>query len=262
MSRHSSGGAITIQRVLPREPGRLALASDAVGEDGRIGDGYSGYGDDRSPALQWTAVPEAESFALIVEDPDAPQGKPALHWAIWNIPGTFDALPSGIRNAPVVDEFGGMVQGRNQRGQPGYMGPRPPPDDGPHRYHFQLFALDRRLPLTASAPLEELVHALKGNTIASTELVGTYECAQDLAAPVAGETRSFDGGNGRGGLDEDDVDRHAPHDEDGVVRPGAQGQALGGPVVRATCLGRGSERGRSREGRSRRRSAPCTQAAG
>jgi Raf kinase inhibitor-like YbhB/YbcL family protein len=221
MSRHSSGEAITIQRVLPREPGRLALASEAIGEDGRIEDGYSAYGDDRSPALQWTAMPDAESFVLIVEDPDAPLDKPVLHWAIWNIPGTFDALPSGIRNAPVVDEFGGMAQGKNQHGQNGYMGPRPPADDGPHRYHFQLFALDRRLGLQPGAPLEALVNELKGSTIASAELVGTYECVQDLAAPVAGEGRVFGDGHGRGGLDEDDVDRHAPHDDEGVVRPEA-----------------------------------------
>lgn len=221
MARHSSGEAITIQRVLPREPGRLVLASEAIDADGRIGDPYSAYGDDRSPALRWTAMPEAESFALIVEDPDAPQGKPVLHWAIWNIPGAFDALPSGIRNAPFIDEFGGMVQGRNQHGQSGYMGPKPPADDGPHRYHFQLFALDRRLGLGPSAPLEELVNELKGSTIASAELVGTYACVQDLAAPVAREDRAFTDGQGRGGLDEDDVDRHAPHDEDGVVRPGA-----------------------------------------
>ena len=218
MSQHSSGYAITIQRVLPREPGRLALACDAIGEDGRIDGAFSAYGDDRSPALSWTAMPEAESFALIVEDPDAPTDRPVLHWAIWNIPGTFDALPSGIRNAPVVDEFGGMVQGLNQHGQPGYMGPKPPADDGPHRYHFQLFALDRRLSLSPHAPLEELVNVLKGCAIASAELVGTYECVQDLRAP--GEARSFAGGE-RGGLDEDDVDRHAPHDADGVVRPGA-----------------------------------------
>ena len=219
MSRHSSGETITIQRVLPREPGRLALASEAIGEDGRIDDLYSAYGDDRSPALQWTAMPDAESFVLIVEDPDAPLDKPVLHWAIWNIPGTFDALPSGIRNAPVIDEFGGMTQGRNQHGQSGYMGPKPPADDGPHRYHFQLFALDRRLGLQPGAPLEELVNELKGSTIASAELVGTYECVQDLAAPVTGESRAFGGGRGRGGLDEDDVDRHAPHDEEGVVQP-------------------------------------------
>lgn len=218
MSRHSFGGSITIQRVLPRESGRLALASEALDADGRIGEPYSAYGDGRSPALRWTAMPEAESFALIVEDPDAPQGGPVLHWAIWNIPGVFDALPSGIRIAPFIDEFGGMAQGRNQHGQHGYMGPRPPADDGPHRYHFQLFALDRRLGLAPYASLEALVKELKGSTIASADLVGTYACARDLTAR---ESRSFADGHDRGGLDEDDLDRHAPHDADGVVRPGA-----------------------------------------
>jgi Raf kinase inhibitor-like YbhB/YbcL family protein len=214
MSQHSSGGAIAIQKVQPREPGRMALASDAIDDEGRIAAAHSAYGDNRSPALQWTAMPEAESFVLIVEDPDAPSEGPVLHWVVWNIPGTLDALPSGIRHAPVVEELGGMAQGHNQHGQPGYMGPKPPADDGPHRYHFQLFALNRLLPLPPSTPLEELINALKGNTIASAELVGTYECVQDLQAPAAGDP------HGRGGLDADDADRHAPHDEDGVVRPG------------------------------------------
>jgi hypothetical protein len=84
-----------------------------------------------------------------------------------------------------------------------------------------LFALDRRLGLAPSAPLEDLVKELKASTIASADLVGTYEYARDLKAPATREGRSFAHGNGRGGLDEDDVDRHAPHDEDGVVRPGA-----------------------------------------
>ena len=222
MAQQSSGAAITIQKVRPQQAGRLALASPAIGDDGRIDDACSGYHDNLSPALEWTAMPDAETFALVVEDPDAPAKKPVLHWLAWNIPGALDALPRGLRAAPALDEFGGLVQGRNTHGEFGYMGPKPPPGDGPHRYHFQLFALDARLDLPPSAPLEELVNILKAHAIAACELLGTYAQA-DPASPAAPQPsdRSFAGQGGRGGLDEDDVDRHAPHDADGTVRPGA-----------------------------------------
>jgi len=222
MAEHSSGEMIAIQKVQPREPGRLTLVSEAIGEDGRIGDAYSAWHDNLSPPLMWTAMPEAESFALIVEDPDAPMDRPVVHWMAWNIPGDLKGLPGGIKAGRRSDDIDGMVQGLNTRGQPGYMGPMPPRDDGPHHYHFQLFALDMRLDLKPSTPLDQLVQVLKAHTIAACDLVGLYEADADPVAPAEPleEPRSFAGGlQGRGGLDEDDVDRHAPHDEDGVVRP-------------------------------------------
>ena len=221
MAEHSSGKALVIQRVQPREAGRLTLTSEAIGLDDRIGDAYSAYHDDMSPPLMWTGMPEAETYALIVEDPDAPAERPFLHWAIWNIPGRAEGLPVNLpKDARLEGPLGGAVQGLNGRGEPGYMGPRPPQGDGPHRYHFQLFALDLQLDLDPRAPLEELVQVLKANAIASCELVGTY--SEDAPDDRPAETRSFSEAElnaGRGGLDEDDVDRHAPHDAEGVVRP-------------------------------------------
>ena len=220
MAQHSSSEPIAIQRVQPREPGRLTLVSEAIGEDGRIGDAYSSYHDDQSPPLVWTGMPDAETFALIVEDPDAPHDKPVVHWAAWNIPGKLEGLPSAIKPQPHVEELGGMVQGLNTRGQLGYMGPKPPPGDGPHHYHFQLFALDTTLGLPPHAPFEELVNVLKAHTIASCDLVGLYEENADPLTPpeTRPEPRSFaDDAQARGGLDEDDVDQHAPHDSEGVV---------------------------------------------
>jgi hypothetical protein len=222
MAEHSSGEALVIQRVQPREAGRLTLTSEAIGLDDRIGDAYSAYHDDLSPPLMWTGMPDAETYALIVEDPDAPTERPFLHWAIWNIPGKLAGLPVNVpKDARLQGALSGAVQGLNGRGQPGYMGPRPPAGDGPHRYHFQLFALDLRLDLPPTAPLEELVQVLKANTIAACELVGTYE-RDTLSDQPSPEPRSFSEAElhaGRGGLDEDDVDRHAPHDPEGVVRP-------------------------------------------
>lgn len=232
MAKSSSGEPLVIQRVRPREPGRLTLTSEAIGLDDKIGDAYSAYNDDMSPPLMWTGMPDAETYALIVEDPDAPTERPFLHWAIWNIPGKLEGLPANLPKQATLDGPAGLtgaVQGLNGRGQPGYMGPRPPAGDGPHRYHFQLFALGMRLDLPPTAPLEELVQVLKGNAIASCELVGTYE--RDTLSDQPNEARTGSYGveprsfteaeinAGRGGLDEDDVDRHSPHDPDGTVRP-------------------------------------------
>jgi Raf kinase inhibitor-like YbhB/YbcL family protein len=231
MPENSSGKALVIQRVRPREAGiqrvrpreagRLALTSEAIGLDDQIGDAYSAYHDNMSPPLMWTGMPDAETYLLILEDPDAPTERPFLHWTIWNIPGKAEGLPVDIpKEARPGGALDGVVQGLNGRGQPGYMGPRPPAGDGPHRYHFQLFALGIRLDLPPSAPLEELVQVLKANAIASCELVGTYEAQTLSDRPI--EERSFSEAElnaGRGGLDEDDVDRHAPHDPEGVVRP-------------------------------------------
>jgi hypothetical protein len=232
MAENSSGEPLVIQRVRPREPGRLTLTSEAIGLDDQIGDAYSAYYDDISPPLMWTRMPEAETYALIVEDPDAPTERPFLHWAIWNIPGRLEGLPANIPKTAKpegVEGLAGAVQGPNGRGQPGYMGPRPPAGDGPHRYHFQLFALDIRVPLGSDTPWEDLVQVLKANTIASCELVGLYQ--QDTLSDQPSQARTGSYGveprtfteaernAGRGGLDEDDVDRHAPHDPDGAVRP-------------------------------------------
>jgi Raf kinase inhibitor-like YbhB/YbcL family protein len=179
---HAAGEPISIMRVHPREQGRLALSSPAISRGGRIDDLYSAYHDNLSPPLEWTVMPDAESFALIVEDPDAPQDKPFVHWMIWNLSGKLEALPRGV---PTDRRLGGpgllegAVQGRNGAGEYGYFGPRPPAGHGPHRYHFQLFALDTVLRLDPDTPLEELVHVLKARTIAKDELVGLYE-APDL----------------------------------------------------------------------------------
>jgi hypothetical protein len=108
----------------------------------------------------------------------------------------------------------------------------PPPGHGPHRYYFQLFGLDRQLDLAPETPLEEFVNVLKGCTLAKGELVGRYVTPDPIAdAPSPARTGAYgrdddaapaptaaEAAAGRGGLDRDDPDRHAPHDADGVVR--------------------------------------------
>ncbi|MET0294754.1 MAG: YbhB/YbcL family Raf kinase inhibitor-like protein [Phenylobacterium sp.] len=169
------GQAITILKVTPWEEAGVVVTSSARSPDGRLADVHSGYHDNLSPPLAWSDVPGARAWALIVEDPDAPRETPFVHWMIWNIPGQARALPAGIppRDYPGTPQ--NAVQGRNDMGQYGWFGPRPPPGHGVHHYHFQLFALDEAIPLAPDTPLHELLNALKGHTLAQGEMVATYE---------------------------------------------------------------------------------------
>ncbi|MBE7219293.1 MAG: YbhB/YbcL family Raf kinase inhibitor-like protein, partial [Caulobacteraceae bacterium] len=155
------------------------LTSDAVDVDGRLDPVHAQAGDDTSPPLAWTAVPDAQSYALVVEDPDAPREEPVLHWVMWDIPADVSALPAGVPHGAHGTAVATAIQGRNSHGDFGYMGPKPPKGDGPHRYYFQLFALGKRLGLPADTSLPELTTALKGVTVACTQLVATFETPDD-----------------------------------------------------------------------------------
>ena len=212
-----SGAALTLQRVQPYERRGIAVTSSALDADGHIDDRYSAYHDDQVPGLAWSAVIEARSYALIVEDPDAPMDQPFVHWLLWNIPGEAIAIPEGLSRTEHPPELPGAIQGRNSGGTVGWHGTRPPEGHGVHHYHFQLFALAEPLDLPPQTTLQELVDVLKGQAIASGEVVGLYERKPaDASGPTHGETREAE--LGRGGLDADDVDRHAPHGPGGEVK--------------------------------------------
>ena len=189
MAQHAnpehSGEAISILKVQPHRPQGIAVFSAAIDVDGRIDPRYSADGENFSPPLSWSPVSDAGAYALIVEDPDAPREHPFVHWMIWNIPGEVDRLPEGIppKIHPISPQ--GAVQGLNDRGETGYMGPKPPPGHGLHHYHFQLFALDGPLDIQPDADLRTLVDAIKGRTIASGEMVGTFKVAGDFDSPAS-----------------------------------------------------------------------------
>ncbi len=151
----------------------MKLTSTAFGAGSSIPAKYTCKGSDISPPLAWSEGPPAtKSFALIVDDPDAPD--PAapkrtwVHWVIYNLePGTT-ALAEGVgaMHAPAGD-------GRNDWGREGYGGPCPP--IGRHRYFFKLYALDVELPAMTGANKAALEKAMQGHVLAKAELVGTFE---------------------------------------------------------------------------------------
>ena len=138
---------------------------------------YTGEGEDVSPPLAWTGVPDgAQQLALICDDPDAPTDEPWVHWVIYGLAATTTDLPEGVPAAETVDDPP-AVQGVN--GWPGrvigYGGPMPPPGHGVHHYHFKLYALDAALGLAPGQSEAELLAAMDGHILATGELIGTYQ---------------------------------------------------------------------------------------
>ena len=131
-------------------------------------------GSDISPALSWSSPPEGtQSFALIVEDPDAPSHT-WVHWVLYDLPATERELPEDVEPTGTLPS--GARQGRNDFGKIGYGGPCPP--SGPaHRYCFRLYALDTRLDLRAGATRAQVERAMRGHVLAQAELTGRYRRA-------------------------------------------------------------------------------------
>lgn len=176
-----SGEAIAVQKVTPFGPdgeAGIVLTTPSLDLDGHLDDRHSAYHENRSPPLVWTPVENAAAYAIVVQDPDAPRERPFVHWLIWNIPGEATSLPEGLPNEPSLGRIGGATQGLNDNGTPGWFGPRPPPGHGLHRYHFQIFALAQGLSFAPDTPLDTLVNALKGDTLADGVLVATYEAPE------------------------------------------------------------------------------------
>ena len=148
----------------------LSLTSIAFAAGKPIPAVYSCKGRSISPPLAWTGAPaETASFALIMDDPDAPSGT-FVHWVIYNIPAASKGLPEAVSNdAKLAD---GTLQGNNGAGQTGYTGPCPP--SGTHRYFFKLYALDSTLNLPPGSSKDQLLKAMQGHILAQGELMGTF----------------------------------------------------------------------------------------
>ena len=128
-------------------------------------------GDNSSPDLQWQGIPEGtQSLALIVDDPDAPVGI-FVHWVLYNMPPTLDALPAGVSKDTQIPGIG--TQGMNDFRRTGYDGPCPPRGKA-HRYFFKLYALDANLNLPEGLKASALEEAMQGHILAEVELYGTY----------------------------------------------------------------------------------------
>ena len=144
--------------------GNMKLTSSAFTQGNPIPLEYTCDGDDVSPLLTFSDVPDnATSLVLIMDDPDAPSGT-WVHWIVWNIPSSSTGLSTG--------EVITFPQGTNDNGELDYGGPCPP--SGTHHYYFKLYALDTMLNLNEGATKNQVVNAMSGHIIEEAELMGTY----------------------------------------------------------------------------------------
>lgn len=140
------------------------LTSEAFGEGQTIPTIFTCDGADQSPPLAWSDPPDGtRSFALVVDDPDAPSGT-FRHWGAYDIP------------ASARSPAGDFPQAVNDFGTSGYGGPCPPKGHGPHRYRFKLIALDvDKLDVANSAKVQDVEAAAEKHLVGRAELTGKYE---------------------------------------------------------------------------------------
>ncbi|HTY17485.1 MAG TPA: YbhB/YbcL family Raf kinase inhibitor-like protein [Myxococcota bacterium] len=156
----------------------LSLRSSAFEPQAGIPTRYTCDGEDVSPPLAWTDPPAGtRSFALIVDDPDAPDPQAPktiwVHWVVYDIPAAQRELPQGAGGAGAS---GGARDGINDWKRTGWRGPCPP--IGRHRYVFELFALDAPLGDLGAPSKAALEHAMQGHVLGRAELIATFARAR------------------------------------------------------------------------------------
>ena len=168
----TAGGA---DKLNPKKVMNLQITSTAFSEGQPIPAKYSCEGSDISPPLQWIPLggtpANTKSFALIMDDPDAPVGT-WVHWVLYDLPPDTTELPEDVAKTQVIP--GGAKQGLNTWPRLGYGGPCPPPGK-PHRYFFKLYALDAMLDLKPILTKKDLLKAMEGHVLAEGQLMGTYQ---------------------------------------------------------------------------------------
>jgi len=162
-------GAVSV--IAKDASAKLELTTTAFRPGGTIPQPFTCSGANVSPTLAWNNPPSGtQSFALIVDDPDAPAGT-WVHWVVFNLQSTARQLPEHVPSGETL--AGGGKQGLNDFPENGYGGPCPPPGK-PHRYYFHLYALDTVLALHAPVHRQDVDSAMKGHILAQAELMGKF----------------------------------------------------------------------------------------
>ncbi|MGD8557542.1 MAG: YbhB/YbcL family Raf kinase inhibitor-like protein, partial [Chromatiales bacterium] len=136
---------------------------------------FTCVGDDISPPLEWSGVPEGtRSLVLLIDDPDAPDPKAPqtiwVHWVVFNIPPETPGLPEDASRGGLPP---GTLNGLNDWNKAGYGGPCPPV--GRHRYVHKLYALDTLLEGLHNPVKAEIESAMQGHILDESTLVATYQ---------------------------------------------------------------------------------------
>lgn len=145
----------------------LKITSPAFADGERIPDKHTREGEDASPTLEWSGVPEGtRELALICHDPDAPLPHGWTHWVVYGIPADATGIAEG--------EGDKYVEGRTDFGETGYGGPLPPPGHGTHRYYFWLYALDTEIDAGPGLTRADLLDRIAHHVVEQARIVGVY----------------------------------------------------------------------------------------
>lgn len=154
---------------------RIDISSPAFASGARLPIRFTADGEGVSPPLVWDSAPEGtSSFALIVEDPDAPATSPLVHAIVWNLPPNENRLAEGAIAPDGNGDAVGVDVGRNSFLSEGWLAPDPPTGHGSHDYVFQLFALSETPDIGSNPGRSGFVRAIQGRVLAAGILVGTY----------------------------------------------------------------------------------------
>ncbi|WP_202935112.1 YbhB/YbcL family Raf kinase inhibitor-like protein [Halorussus amylolyticus] len=173
----TDGETIAEGETTTAETDGVSISSPAFENGGTIPTEYTCDGENLSPPLRIESVPEeAESLALVMDDPDAPS-PPFVHWLLWDVPVDAGEIPENVSPGETVDALDGAAQGANGTGELGYVGPCPPENDPQHTYLFTLYALEESPGLDPGAEYEEVLEAVIPRAIDRDQYVGQYERA-------------------------------------------------------------------------------------
>jgi len=160
------GDSSTKEKAVPEAPDMITVSSSAFQDRQPIPARFTCDGDGEAPPLAWADVPtDAAALALVVDDPDAPNGT-FVHWIVLDIPAQTTGLEAGAVPS-------GATQAKNSAGKASYAGPCPP--SGTHRYRFTVYALSRLTGLSDDADTTQALAAIKSAATAQGRLVGTYK---------------------------------------------------------------------------------------
>jgi Raf kinase inhibitor-like YbhB/YbcL family protein len=152
------------------EEAALLVTSSAFSNNGNIPTEYTCEGKSTAPPISWSSVPAAtRSIAVLVEDPDAPNGT-FQHLSAFNLPPSRHSLSTeAVRS---IAPGSALQTGRNSSGTVGFAPICPP--SGRHHYRFEVLALDTMLDLPAASDAAAIRAATQGHVLARGELVGVY----------------------------------------------------------------------------------------
>lgn len=161
---------------------QMTLTTTAFPDGGQIPAKYTQAGDQVSPALTWTNTPpNTASFVLHMHDPEVARNKTTddqVHWLVWNIPALATGLPEGVaRGADLPD-------GSHQTSASGpvYRGPGAGATGPMHHYTFEIYALDTKLDVPASADAFEtrtnVMKAMQGHILGKAVYMGLFRRPQ------------------------------------------------------------------------------------